>query len=368
MRHGAIVALLLTMIAHGADVRTERVPEGGVQPQVVSGPDGILHLVYLKTEAKGSDVCHAWKHPGTQDWSAPVKVNTLPGSAVATGTIRGAQFAIGKDSTVHVVWNGPGGKDQPAPLYYAQSLDGGHTFKPQRDLRGDTRGLDGGATIAASPQGEVFIVWHGARAEAAPGEVNRVVFVLKSTDNGTTFAPVKIANLDDLGVCACCSLKSFVTPAGELLTLYRAARKMAQRDVTLLVSRDGGESFTHRIVGPWSIAACPMSSMTMAQTDQQTRGAWETEGMIYTALVDHDSDRAPVAIDKGRHPALAVNSDGKILISWSIGTGWQKGGKLGWAVLDKFGKPTGEKGASPGVPVWGMTAAYAEGPGFVVMY
>ena len=83
------------------------------------------------------------------------------------------------------------------------------------DLRGDTKGLDGGASIAATAQGDVFIVWHGARDGAEPGEKNRVVFVLKSTDNGVTFAAPRIANLDDAGVCACCSLKSFVSPDGE---------------------------------------------------------------------------------------------------------------------------------------------------------
>ena len=363
-----IMSLLLASVVHAGEVRTERVPEGGVQPQILSGAEGLLHLVYLKGEPGSSNVRYASKKAGAQAWSAPVTVNSSPGSAVAAGTIRGAQTALGKNSTLHVVWNGPGGKGKPSPLYYTRSTDGGRTFERQRNLRGETQGLDGGASIAASLRGDVFIVWHGAQADAAPGEVNRVVFVLKSTDSGATFAPVKIANLDDLGVCACCSLKSFMTPSGELLTLYRAARRKDQRDVTLLASRDGGESFTHRILGPWSISACPMSSMTMTPAGSGTRAAWETAGKIYTSLLDDPQSTTPVSPEKCRHPALAINAEGETLISWSIGTGWQKGGQLGWTILDAAGKPSGASGSSPGVPVWGMTAAYAEGSNFVVMY
>ena len=119
------------------------------------------------------------KKPGGT-WSAPRTVNSEPDSAIAMGTIRGAQIAIGKDNALHIVWNGPGNHKRgiPAPLLYTRSLDGGASFEPQRDLRADTQALDGGASIASSPKGEVFIVWHGAPANAQPGEINRRVYML----------------------------------------------------------------------------------------------------------------------------------------------------------------------------------------------
>ncbi len=67
-------------------------------------------------------------------------------------------------------------------------------------------------------------------------------------------------------------------------------------------------------------------------------------------------------------PALAVNARGETLIKWSEGTGWQKGGQLGWLVLDCSGKSKGKRGIKPGVPVWGFTAAYAEGDQFVILF
>lgn len=363
-----LITLLLPLSASGAEVRLERVPENGLQPQIVTTSDGTLHLVYLIGEPRGCNVRHVTKKRGATAWSAPHTVNNIPDTAVAAGTIRGAQIAVGKDDSLHVVWNGPGGKQQPSPLLYSRSLDHGLTFEPQHDLRADTQALDGGASVAASTKGEVFVIWHGAPADATHDEINRRVYVLKSTDNGKTFSAPKIANADDPGVCACCSLKAFVAPSGELHTLYRAARTKSQRDIVLMTSRDGGESFQHRNVGPWVVNMCPMSSASVISAGSKTRAAWESEGKVFTSLLDATSDAIAVSEDKGRHPSLAINSKGETLVSWSVGTGWQKGGQLAWLVLDSSGKPTSNRGMKPGVPVWGFTAAYAEGDRFVILY
>ena len=372
MVHGMFRPLFLCLfslsLAQAASVRTERVPEHGVQPQVIADGSGALHLVYLKGEPGGADVRYAMRLATQSTWGAAITVNSEANTAVAMGTIRGAQIALGKDGTVHVVWNGPGAKDKPSALFYSRKEPGKTAFEPQRNLRADTKALDGGASIAAGPGGEVFIIWHGAPNEAAPGEQNRVVFMLKSTDNGRTFTSPQITNPDTGGVCACCSLKSFVAPSGELFTLYRAARRMDQRDVTLMTSKDGGSSFQTRIVGPWATSTCPMSSMSLINQGAKTRGAWEAEGKVYTSLLDSASEAQSVIEGRTRHPALAVNNRGETLVSWSVGTGWQKGGSLGWKVLDASGKPTSQQGSAGGVPVWGCTAAYAQGAEFVVMF
>lgn len=339
---------------------------GGVQPQVARTSDGTTHLVFLKGPAGGSDVMHARRASGQHEWTKPAVVNSAPGTAVSAGTIRGAQIATGKDDSLHIVWNGPGSKDQPSSLFYTRSLDGGRTFEALRDLRAGTRALDGGASVAASASGEVFIVWHGALEGAAPGEINRRVFAMKSTDNGQTFAAPRNVSEDDPGVCACCSLKAFVAPSGELVTLYRAAREPGQRDMTVLSSKDGGGAFQHRIIGPWAVNACPMSSASVIATGSRLRGAWETDGAIHTAILDGSSPA--IAVHKGRHPALATNSKGETLIAWSIGTGWQKGGRLGWTVLDAGGGLTSQHGSQPGIPVWGCAAAFAEGEDFVILF
>ena len=362
--------LLAVFTVSAAEVSFERVPEGGVQPQIATSKDGTKHLVYLTGDPRGCEVRYTIKKAGSGSWETPRTVNSTPASAIAMGTIRGAQIAIGAEDSIHIVWNGPGDhKHQvPAPLFYTRSLDHGATFEPQRDLRSETQALDGGASIAASADGAVFIVWHGAPAGAQPGEINRRVYVMRSANQGKTFSMPQIANADDPGVCACCSLKAFVTPSGELFTLYRAARDKNQRDAVLMSSRDGGVTFQHRDVGRWAINACPMSSFAATSEGKTTRGAWEAEGKVFTSLLDTASEALVISEDKARHPSLAINAQGETLVTWSIGTGWQKGGQLGWCLLDAAGNKTGQQGTKTGLPMWDFTAAYADGDDFVVMY
>jgi hypothetical protein len=139
--------------------------------------------------------------------------------------------------------------------------------------------------------------------------------------------------------------------------------------MTLLTSSDGGLTFNSRMVHPWPIAACPMSSATIAPGGPVPRAAWETNSVIYTALLTEKSEPLAVSSGQARHPAVAVNARGETLVSWSIGTGWQRGGELGWTILDSSGKLSGQRGKSPGVPVWSHTATFALANGdFVVLH
>src|SRR5262245_16156548 len=83
-----------------------RTPNGGVQPQAVIDAKGVMHLVYLKGEDGECDVFYVRKEPGRDRFAEPIRVNSVPGSAVATGTIRGAHIALGKNGRLHVAWNG----------------------------------------------------------------------------------------------------------------------------------------------------------------------------------------------------------------------------------------------------------------------
>ena len=73
---------------------------------------------------------------------------------------------------------------------------------------------------------------------------------------------------------------------------------------------------------------------------------------------------------KGRkHPRLAINRTGEVLLVWTEGTGWQRGGSLAWQLYDKAGQPTPERGMVAGVPVWsfGAAAVNLDG-GFAILY
>src|SRR5262245_17019634 len=64
-----------------------RAPNSGLQPQAVMDASGALHLVYFAGEPGAGDVFYVRRERGKGDFSSPIRVNSQPGSAIATGTI-----------------------------------------------------------------------------------------------------------------------------------------------------------------------------------------------------------------------------------------------------------------------------------------
>ena len=363
-------------------VRLERVPAGGLQPQAAVDAAGRTHLVWLEGEAKAADVRYAWRDPATTAWSTPLRVNTTPGSALAVGTIRGPQLALGRAGRVHVCWNGSSeARPKPelggAPLLYTRINASGMGFEPERNLMGHTRHLDGGAAVAADAEGRVFVVWHAAPATDPAVEMRRSVYLAASSDDGPTFASERIVSPTGSGACGCCGLQAHAGPGGTLAILYRGASAVDQRPATLLASHDHGATFSVLLREPWNVGQCPMSSASLHLTDSSTvLAAWGLGGQVHWQRVAWtDAVQPPAArpqvvtADRStKHPVVAVNGRGETLIAWTSGTGWQRGGSLAWQVVDARNAVLRE-GRSDGVPVWGSLAAVAEPDGtFVVWY
>ncbi len=370
---------LAAAVLTAAEVRVQRAPAGALQPQAIMDAGGTLHLVYLKGEPKGCDVFYARRAAGKTTFSQPLRVNSQPGSAVAVGTIRGAQFALGKGGRVQVVWNGsmqatPKPPTQSAPLLYSRLNDTGTAFEPQRNLITGTQHLDGGGTVAADAAGNVYVLWHSAPPDNKVGESGRAVFLVRSRDEGRTFEPERLVSPEPTGACGCCGMRAFTDTQGNLFALYRSAANGLNRDMTLLVSRDQGGRFTSQPVHRWRIAQCPMSSEFFIEARGQVLAAWETEGPVQFADVPGAdlkqlSVRKPTSVTKGKHPVLAVNAAGETLLVWTEGTGWQRGGSVAWQVFGLDGRPVGEPQRRAGLPVWGLAAAVADPDGgFTILY
>lgn len=375
----AVVGSTATAPAAADKVTLERTPNEGLQPQAVMDERGTLHLVYLAGDAAASDVLYVRRLAGKK-FSTPMRVNSQPGSAIAVGTIRGAQLALGKNGRVHVVWNGsnvaaPRPSSNSAPLLYARLNDAGTAFEAQRNLISATQHLDGGSSIAADKAGNVYAVWHAAGEKT--GEPNRRIWLAASADDGKTFARETAvdpadANGKTTGVCACCGLRAFFDRGGALRVSYRTATEMTERGMYLLTSADKGKTFSGRRLDNWNLTTCPMSSTTMVEA-KQTIGAWENNGQVYFGGLDSTANASPLAAPestgKRKHPAIAINSKGETILVWTEGTGWKKGGSLAWQVFDRDGKPTAEKGSAPGVSVWGLATVVAEADGsFTIIY
>ncbi|MBI1895409.1 MAG: exo-alpha-sialidase [Acidobacteria bacterium] len=362
-----------------------RVPGGGIQPQVVVDPQGLVRLIYFSGDPRHGDVYYVRSADSGRTFSVPMRVNSHEGSVTAMGTIRGAQLAVGRAGRVHVAWNGSGaGPKGPLnpeslkngmPMLYARLNDTGTAFEPERNLMQRTFGLDGGGAVAADPSGNVYVGWHGKAAGAAKGEAGREFWIARSHDDGRTFSPESRAWDERTGACACCGIGLFADQRGTLYGLYRSATNGIHRDIYLLTSRDQGMSFNGALLHKWEINACPMSSMGLAEGRSGVLAAWETGGQVYYAPVRGagSSSFAPVAAtleaNRRKHPRLAVSSKGRTILVWTEGTGWQRGGAIAWQVYDETGKPTAERGTLPGLPAWsfGAVMARADG-GFTIVY
>jgi hypothetical protein len=118
-----------------------------------------------------------------------------------------------------------------------------------------------------------------------------------------------------------------------------------------------------------------MSTMALVEGPSGVVAAWETDGQIYFARARPgttgftEPQAAPGAGRERKHPALAVNRRGEMVLAWTEGTGWEKGGALAWQVFDRSGKPTAEGGrVEGGIPVWGLPTAVAADGAFIIIH
>ena len=260
-------------------------------------------------------------------------------------------------------------------MVYTRLDDSGKLFEPERNLLTWTSGLDGGGSVAADRQGNVYVAWHGRGPKSAEGEFGRAVFVTHSSDDGQTFEVERQANPKPTGACSCCGLRAFVDRGNQLRLLYRMAEGR-NRDMALLTSSDSGQTFEVKRINQWQIEACPMSSASMTDSDGGLLVATERISKIEVLKMDsvlegkRELSFIPRGMRDGKHPSLAANEQGDQIIVWAKGAGWKKGGTLKWQVYDRQGQLTSESRTERvGIPAWSFASTVTRSDGrFVVIY
>ena len=371
----SVLPIAFSRVPSPPSVELKRVPDGGIQPQVAVDRNGTVHLVYFQGDPFEGDLFYARSNDG-ENFSPPIRVNSVPGSAVAIGNIRGARITSGRNGNVFVVWNGSSKLGNPAlgrtPVLFSRFDKTHAAFEPERNLIHTAHGIDGGSGIAADQEGRVYVFWH-APIPGQHGEAFRRVWMARSEDDGKSFEPERIAWDRPTGACGCCSLNAYADPGGRIYVLFRSAQEVVHRDMYLLESTDHGSSFKGSNISKWNVGYCVMSSEAFATGTTGAFAAWESEKQVHFGRIDAETATVgdtPASMNgtDEKYPSLAVNQEGFLLVSWTEGMGWKRGGSLRWQTY-KEGEPVGKPGRADGVPVWSVIAAYARRNGnFVVLY
>lgn len=277
----------------------------GVQPQAAVDAHGRVHVIYFHGESSHGDLFYMRSTDSVAGWSEPIRVNSTPGTAIATGTVRGGQIALA-----------PGEREEgKRHIWVARSMDDGRTFEHERPAWNQPTGACGCCGLGA------FVDTHDALYvlfRSAFDLVNRDMYLLTSHDGGAHFKGVQIDKWN-VGICVM-STQAFAEGVTGVFTAWETK----------------GQVYLGRI-------------------DPET-------GQLSWVAGAPGEDRTR------KHPALAVDAAGNVLFAWTEGTAWNKGGSAAWQLFDADGHLTGPSGRAAGVPVWGRVAAYAGVHGFTILY
>lgn len=184
-------------------------------------------------------------------WSTPVRVSDKGGNCVdSDSTVEGAVPAVGPNGEVYLSWSGPLG------IMFDKSTDGGVTFGTDRFVTTQPGGWDFNVAgiyranglpitvcdISNSPyRGTIYINWSDQRN----GLTNTDVFLIKSTDGGTTWSNVKKVNDDLTATQQFFTWMTIDQTTGILYFVFYDRRNYTgtQTDVYVARSADGGETF-----------------------------------------------------------------------------------------------------------------------------
>tara|TARA_R110002012_G_scaffold304752_2_gene508438 strand:+ start:4170 stop:5291 length:1122 start_codon:yes stop_codon:yes gene_type:complete len=340
-------------------------PEGAIQPLSMSDTEGFIHLIYYQGDPASGNLFYCRFDESSRKLSDPIRVNGKDSSAIAVGTIRGAQMAIGRGDLVHVIWNASSAATlavhdsaMVTPLLYARMADDKKHFEPEANLIQTHWGLDGGSAIATDEKGNIYVSWHATGNE--PGEENRRVYLRKSEDDGRTFSDELAINDPLVGACGCCGMHLTSDNNGHVLALYRSAGERKHRDIHL-IDFDDDNTLSESVIDKWELEACPMSSISSGRSGNMLAFTWQTAGEVFYQFAKAQSPvRSPEKQANGaKHSKIAISDNDHYLIAWTEGTGWNKGGDLAWELRDEAGKLLESGKKDNAIAVWSFPAVVA---------
>ena len=335
----AMLLLLCSVVARG-EVFVTSIPDGGLQPRLVTAADGGVHLLYFKKRlsapsAREGNLYYREYLREERRFGLPIKVSSTAFN-LQTFAIARASMAIDGEGRAHVIWYLP----RENRYLYARSDVQRLQFEEQRSLvSAYIEGVDAAADVAAEGN-QVAIVW-GAGALSA--EQERTVYARFSDDGGESFGAEQRVGNNDLGACACCSLAAEFDTQGRLSIAYRSAIDGVGRHMqwltlhaetpSLATANEAlrGDYSPLQPLQEWEMSSCPLSTNDFAlDTNGDPSVAFETAARIIRLKANGTAAavQEPATQTRQKNPSIAVAANGDVLTAWGEAISHSKGGAL----------------------------------------
>lgn len=308
-----------------------RHPKLGVDPVSSNG----VYMLAVLGDEDSSRLALLNSTDGGDSFGKPVWISD-PGGVNSHG--ENSPALIVTPDVMYAAWN------QGGDIRLARSLTWGGFFqKPVRISDRPEKAFSGYVSIGVAPNGDVYAVWLDTR-ESTPTQDVYGIYLARSTDKGATFGKnIKVAD----HVCECCRPNVAFGPNNEVLVLFRNIYPGSIRDMTVAVTRDGGNTFSAPIriaEDNWKLEGCPDSGIALARSGNRIYAAWFTEaspsvdGVRLTWSDDAGKTWAPAILASqnvldANYPALSTADDGRVEL---IFQGRDPKKQAGWSTTSAF--------------------------------
>ncbi len=251
-------------------------------------------------------------------WGTPVRLSDKGGNCIdSDNTVEGAVPAVGPNGEVYVSWSGPLG------ITFDKSTDGGVSFGQDKFVASQPGGWDldvpgiqrcngmpitGCDVSTSSHRGNIYINWSDQRN----GLDNTDIFLIKSTDGGTSWSNVKKVNDDLTTTHQFFTWMTIDQVTGYIYIIFydRRNHTAVATDVYVARSMDGGETFQNFKVSQTSFS--PQAGIffgdytCIAAHNRKVYPIWmRLDGStlsVWTALINDTTGLTAVAQDKLWNP------------------------------------------------------------------
>ena len=301
------LALLLSLLTAAAQTGTRppQIVAEGRQPQAAVDAQGTIWLTYardntiwLRSSADGGEIF------GPEQSVAQVK-------AMDVGMRRGPRIAAVDGALLVTCIAGEQARGRDGDLLLWRSTDDGKSWSEPRQLNSVKGAAREGLQATAAAGKYVAVVWLDMRDKGT------TLYGSFSHDGGKTFTPDRMLySSPDGTICECCAPQAAVNERGRVAVLFRNALD-GNRDMYLMKSTDGGSSFSparQQGEGHWLIHACPMDGGAVAILGDEVVMVWRRESRQFITREPFD-DSTPeptkeTAAGEGENAAIIATRRG----------------------------------------------------------